>query len=498
MQGCPYDALYIDPRTETAAKCNFCAHKVEVGLEPPCVTVCPTQAIVAGDLDDPHSAIVASARAHPDPGAQAREGDAAQGLLHRGRRGRARPGRRAAALRLHVGAGAASPGAAPDRGGGRAAPHLRGARAAPQRLGLAGVGLPVDEVDRRGLLPGPRPPLAAGGSAAGGGVAGRALLPGADGAALDRGPAPAAPLPLDADEAAMAVLADPRVVRPRCVRGSPRRRLPLRPAPLRPSALRDRPDRAPRGLHRALHGLPLRSVQGARPLAIEPARSAPGRAGPGGRGLPVRLRLAALAPAPERPAGRGRDLGPPRHRGRPARRAPHPGGPPLHHRACSRSAISCPSAFSGGQGARARSRAASRWPDSSSGSTSTSRRPSRCRTHDDRAPVAGLLAPGLPARRALGRLARVRPARVAAAGGAPLLARPHDLLQLRGGVRPPGLRGPGDDAGAEVRGQPAAPRLAWPELREGAGHHQPDPGSGADPPSPAAGGEARGPANGAG
>jgi len=52
MQGCPYDALYIDPATETAAKCNFCAHRVEVGLEPPCVTVCPTQAIVAGDLED--------------------------------------------------------------------------------------------------------------------------------------------------------------------------------------------------------------------------------------------------------------------------------------------------------------------------------------------------------------------------------------------------------------------------------------------------------------
>jgi Fe-S-cluster-containing dehydrogenase component len=57
MQGCPYDAIYIDPATETAAKCNFCAHKVEVGLEPPCVTVCPTQAIVAGDLDDASSRI---------------------------------------------------------------------------------------------------------------------------------------------------------------------------------------------------------------------------------------------------------------------------------------------------------------------------------------------------------------------------------------------------------------------------------------------------------
>jgi Fe-S-cluster-containing dehydrogenase component len=58
LQGCPYDALYIDPQTETAAKCNFCAHKVEVGLEPPCVTVCPTQAIVAGDLDAPHTRLV--------------------------------------------------------------------------------------------------------------------------------------------------------------------------------------------------------------------------------------------------------------------------------------------------------------------------------------------------------------------------------------------------------------------------------------------------------
>ena len=52
MQACPYDALYIDPTTHTAAKCNYCAHRVEVGLEPACVIVCPEQAIVAGDLDD--------------------------------------------------------------------------------------------------------------------------------------------------------------------------------------------------------------------------------------------------------------------------------------------------------------------------------------------------------------------------------------------------------------------------------------------------------------
>lgn len=57
MQACPYDALYIDPNSNTAAKCNFCAHRVEMNLQPSCQIVCPTQAIVSGDLDDPHSAI---------------------------------------------------------------------------------------------------------------------------------------------------------------------------------------------------------------------------------------------------------------------------------------------------------------------------------------------------------------------------------------------------------------------------------------------------------
>jgi Fe-S-cluster-containing dehydrogenase component/formate-dependent nitrite reductase membrane component NrfD len=57
MQACPYDALYIDPTHNTAAKCNFCAHRVEVGLQPSCQIVCPTQAIVSGDLDDPSSYI---------------------------------------------------------------------------------------------------------------------------------------------------------------------------------------------------------------------------------------------------------------------------------------------------------------------------------------------------------------------------------------------------------------------------------------------------------
>ena len=57
MQACPYDALYIDPSTNTAAKCNYCAHRLEVGLEPACVIVCPERAIIAGDLDAPSTEI---------------------------------------------------------------------------------------------------------------------------------------------------------------------------------------------------------------------------------------------------------------------------------------------------------------------------------------------------------------------------------------------------------------------------------------------------------
>jgi Fe-S-cluster-containing dehydrogenase component/formate-dependent nitrite reductase membrane component NrfD len=57
LNACPYDAIYIDPHEDTAQKCNFCSHRIELGLEPSCVVVCPTQSIVTGDLDDPESRI---------------------------------------------------------------------------------------------------------------------------------------------------------------------------------------------------------------------------------------------------------------------------------------------------------------------------------------------------------------------------------------------------------------------------------------------------------
>ncbi len=57
LQACPYDAIYIDPESGTAAKCHFCAHRTDLGLEPACVVVCPEHAILAGDMDDPASEI---------------------------------------------------------------------------------------------------------------------------------------------------------------------------------------------------------------------------------------------------------------------------------------------------------------------------------------------------------------------------------------------------------------------------------------------------------
>jgi Fe-S-cluster-containing dehydrogenase component/formate-dependent nitrite reductase membrane component NrfD len=76
MQGCPYDALYLNEEKGTAEKCHFCAHRVEQGLAPACAIVCPTEAIIPGDFDDPESRV---SRMKREYGLEARKLEAGTG-----------------------------------------------------------------------------------------------------------------------------------------------------------------------------------------------------------------------------------------------------------------------------------------------------------------------------------------------------------------------------------------------------------------------------------
>lgn len=56
VRACPYAARALDPRSGIADACDFCAHRVDAGLLPACVEVCPGGALVFGNLNDPVSA----------------------------------------------------------------------------------------------------------------------------------------------------------------------------------------------------------------------------------------------------------------------------------------------------------------------------------------------------------------------------------------------------------------------------------------------------------
>jgi Fe-S-cluster-containing dehydrogenase component len=77
VASCPYDARFIHPEGY-ADKCTFCVRRIERGLVPACVAVCPTRCMVSGDLDDPNSEVsrvLASRRGHvvlPEAGTEPR------------------------------------------------------------------------------------------------------------------------------------------------------------------------------------------------------------------------------------------------------------------------------------------------------------------------------------------------------------------------------------------------------------------------------------------
>ena len=56
IAACPYDARFIHP-DGYADKCTFCIHRVEEGLDPACVSVCPTHCMYFGDLKTRNSEV---------------------------------------------------------------------------------------------------------------------------------------------------------------------------------------------------------------------------------------------------------------------------------------------------------------------------------------------------------------------------------------------------------------------------------------------------------
>jgi len=52
ITGCPFDIPRISKKDSKAYKCTLCSDRVAVGMEPACVKICPTGAIVFGSKDD--------------------------------------------------------------------------------------------------------------------------------------------------------------------------------------------------------------------------------------------------------------------------------------------------------------------------------------------------------------------------------------------------------------------------------------------------------------
>lgn len=52
VDACPYHVIFWNEEKKLPQKCTFCIHRLEQGKTPRCVQVCPSGALIFGDLDD--------------------------------------------------------------------------------------------------------------------------------------------------------------------------------------------------------------------------------------------------------------------------------------------------------------------------------------------------------------------------------------------------------------------------------------------------------------
>ena len=320
MQACPYDGIYVDPATRTAAKCNYCIHRVDRGMEPACVAMCPQHAIVAGDLDQPDSEIARLVSREQVRVRKPEQGTGPKTFYVAAEEASMSP----LAARYESGylwaernkqiAGGGAIRVAPD--GDLPVPVLAAYDVrAPAPLGLAGAGLLLDQVAQHrragAARGGDRRRLGSGRQAAEPCVGDdRDGVHGHHGWAVDLGSlAPRAVL------AGSATAAKPLLVDARSLPAGGLYRLvrPVRPGgidgdddPLFRDALVDRRRRLSGG---GLHGVPLRAMRGPRPLADAGLAAAPAASGLAGQRRPVGAAGPVVWRRAASDAGRRRGIG---------------------------------------------------------------------------------------------------------------------------------------------------------------------------------------------
>ena len=156
MQACPYDAIYMDPDSNTAAKCNFCSHRVDEGLLPSCVVVCPEEALLFGDMEDPTSKVQRALVEHDVTVRRPEQGTRPQAFYIGAHDATLDPlAARHDATYMWADRDARDHSHAPlpvcSANHARTAGARRLRRAAPTHVGLAGVVVHLDEGHRRGI-----------------------------------------------------------------------------------------------------------------------------------------------------------------------------------------------------------------------------------------------------------------------------------------------------------------------------------------------------------